>query len=791
MNDLEIDIDEETLSLINSTVPENERKDAIRIAKIALLAEKRSLEKKVKTNEHVTKKTPSFIPAASVVYVTKAQREAQRAEAERAEAQHVTPTPLVNLDLDHVQPQNTSNHPSSTISSTTYFSSIQSIESAEIEASKERYLGKSNREEKDEKFHTFSSAQTFRGSSRGGGGGGGGGYRITNRGGAMSSSSTSHGGLNPSYRSSQDLVQLDNNGPTIVSILKQKSSESGHRRRERFKFQWENTEDTSTDINSLYTYSDATSTTSSSSSFFHREDLERPIKRPNIGFGTSREIDDDAFEMNERDRKREELEEVAAARRVESKNIIPGEESMQGSTHWSKKKLSEMTERDWRIFREDFDIHMRGNFNAASSGAKENNRVIVNPLRSWDECSMHPRLRDAINEMKYEHPSPIQRAALPMGMAGRDMIGIAETGSGKTAAFLIPLLHTVLMQTNEARARCAENGPLALVMAPTRELAQQIDEECRKLSRFCNIKSLAVVGGTNMAEQGVKMREGCEVIIGTPGRLIDCISTSILVLNQCNYVVLDEADRMIDLGFEPQVSQILECMGLKGSDGTETMGVEEAGTSRTTHMFTATMPNSVERLAKRFMKSPATLRIGDQDSGKNKRILQEIIFVQNEKRKRAKLIEMLSSVQRPCIIFINAKKACNVVARDVEYAGHSCVVLHSDKSQEEREGALRDFKSGSVDLLIATDVAGRGLDIAGVETVINYDMPSEIARYTHRIGRTGRAGKAGKATTFITEEDSQILPDLKAYLESTSQVVPHELSSRISTLERARGDRRG
>jgi len=788
MNDFEIVLDEETLSLINSTVPENEKEDAIRTAKIALIAEKRALEKKAKTNEHVTKQTPSIIPAASVVYVTKAQREAQRAEAQRA-----TPTPLVNLEP--VLPQNTSislsNHPSSTLSSTTHVGSIQSIQSAEIEASKERYLGKSYREEKDEKFHTLSSAQTFRGSSRGGGGGGG--YRIENRGGTMSSSSTSHGGPNPSFRSSHDLLQSDNNtGPTIVSILKQKSAESGHRRRERFKFQWENTDDTSTDINSLYTYSDTTSKTSSSSSFFHREDLERPIKRPNIGFGTSRDIDDDAFEMNERDRKREELEEVAAARRVESKSTNPGEESMQGSTHWSKKKLSEMTERDWRIFREDFDIHMRGNFNTTSSGAKENTRVIVYPLRSWDECSMHPRLRDAINEMKYEHPSPIQRAALPMGMAGRDMIGIAETGSGKTAAFLIPLLHTVLMQTNEARARCAENGPLALVMAPTRELAQQIDEECRKLSRFCNIKSLAVVGGTNMAEQGVKMREGCEVIIGTPGRLIDCISTSILVLNQCNYVVLDEADRMIDLGFEPQVSQILECMGLKGSEnGTETMGVEEAGTSRTTHMFTATMPNSVERLAKKFMKSPATLRIGDQDSGKNKRILQEIIFVQNEKRKRAKLIEMLSSVQRPCIIFINAKKACNVVARDVEYAGHSCVVLHSDKSQEEREGALRDFKSGSVDLLIATDVAGRGLDIAGVETVINYDMPSEIARYTHRIGRTGRAGKGGRATTFITEEDSQILPDLKAYLESTSQVIPHELSSRVSTLERARGDRRG
>jgi ATP-dependent RNA helicase DDX23/PRP28 len=190
------------------------------------------------------------------------------------------------------------------------------------------------------------------------------------------------------------------------------------------------------------------------------------------------------------------------------------------------------------------------------------------------------------------------------------------------------------------------------------------------------------------------------------------------------------------------------------------------------------------------MKTPATLRIGDQDSGKNKRILQEIIFVPNEKRKRAKLMEHLSSVQRPCIIFINAKKACNVVARDVENAGYNCVVLHSDKSQDEREGALREFKSGSVDLLIATDVAGRGLDIDGVETVINYDMPSDISRYTHRIGRTGRAGKGGRATTMLTEDDNLVLPDLKAYLESTSQLVPPELSSRVSALDRLKGDRR-
>jgi ATP-dependent RNA helicase DDX23/PRP28 len=187
--------------------------------------------------------------------------------------------------------------------------------------------------------------------------------------------------------------------------------------------------------------------------------------------------------------------------------------------------------------------------------------------------------------MGYKQPSPIQRAALPMGLAGRDLIGIAETGSGKTAAFLIPLLQHVLSQPPAVRARCAELGPLALVMAPTRELAQQIEAECRKLSAHARVRSVAVVGGTSMAEQGVQLRQGCEVVIGTPGRLLDCLEQSFVVLHQCRYVVLDEADRMIDLGFEPQVSQVLEAMGGAGTSRDEPMaggaaGAEPGGAAR-------------------------------------------------------------------------------------------------------------------------------------------------------------------------------------------------------------------
>ena len=210
----------------------------------------------------------------------------------------------------------------------------------------------------------------------------------------------------------------------------------------------------------------------------------------------------------------------------------------------------------------------------------------------------------------------------------------------------------------------------------------------------------------------------------------------------------------------------------------------DAAPPRTTHMFTATMPAEVERLAKKFMRAPATVKIGDEDSGKNKRITQEVFFLPSEARKRAKLLELLQRCARPVIVFVNAKKQCDVVARDIEGAGLAVVVLHSGKAQDAREGALADFKAGTYDVLVATDVAGRGLDIPDVAQVVNYDMPSEIDRYTHRIGRTGRAGKSGKATTLLTEDDAPILPALKAYLEATGQPVPPELAQRASGLER-------
>jgi len=448
-------------------------------------------------------------------------------------------------------------------------------------------------------------------------------------------------------------------------------------------------------------------------------------------------------------------------------------------THWSEKPLSAMAERDWRIMREDFDIIVKGG-------------RPLNPLRVWDECPLTDALRRAIDDMGYEKPTPIQRQAIPMGLNGRDLIGVAETGSGKTAAFLIPLLEYVLSRPDGERAAVADMGPLALVMAPTRELAQQIEAECRKLCRFTAIKSVAVVGGTSIQEQGYQLREGVDVVIGTPGRLIDALEQSFMVLHQCRYIVLDEADRMIDLGFEPQVTKILEAMGSVGTEaegGDDSMGAGDAGRSkaglppRTTHMFTATMPPAVERLAHAFMRHPATVKIGDDKTGKNMRITQEVVMMPSEARKKSKLIEVLRRGLRPAIVFVNAKGMCDVVARDLEADGLDCVVLHGGKMQEVRESALADFKAGVYSILIATDVAGRGLDIPDVAHVVNYDMPPDIARYTHRIGRTGRAGKTGVATTLFLDSDAPTAADLKAYLEATKQAVPPELVRLSSNID--------
>lgn len=447
------------------------------------------------------------------------------------------------------------------------------------------------------------------------------------------------------------------------------------------------------------------------------------------------------------------------------------------------KPLEQMTRRDWRIFRENYDIVVKGG-------------RAPPPLRTFEEPpspelpKLHTRLLNALRlTMGYTEPTPIQRQAIPIGLQRRDLIGIAETGSGKTAAFGIPLCQFILSLPEEAIGRVADEGPLALVMAPTRELAIQIDNEFQKLLSYAkHITSTSIVGGQPIQQQAQTLRRGVHVVVGTPGRLNDCLEITYLVLNQCCYVVLDEADRMIDMGFAPQMEKILEAMGglLKSENEQETYQQELSDLRegaiprhRVTAMFSATMPPDVERMAQQYLRHPAVISIGDQDSRSNARIEQRIMFLASPAQKERALRDLLTrsrSFRDKIIVFVNEKKHADGVSRMIEKTGHRSVVLHGGKSQDQREENLGLFRKGGV-VLVATDVAGRGLDIPDVSHVINFDLPTRsIDSYSHRIGRTGRAGKEGLATSFITDEDEGIMAPLKQYLEKTGNRVPDRLA---------------
>mmetsp|Transcript_7808 Transcript_7808/g.21768 ORF Transcript_7808/g.21768 Transcript_7808/m.21768 type:complete len:715 (+) Transcript_7808:72-2216(+) len=448
------------------------------------------------------------------------------------------------------------------------------------------------------------------------------------------------------------------------------------------------------------------------------------------------------------------------------------------------KPLAQMTARDWKIFRENMEIKVKGG-------------RAPPPMRSFRESpspdvvpNLHPALLDAIeNVLRFKDPSPIQRQAIPIGLQRRDLIGIAETGSGKTVAFGVPLCHYLLNLPQRVLSSVAADGPLALIMAPTRELALQIDGELQKLlSRQRTVLTGAVIGGQSIQHQAQMIRNGVHIVVGTPGRLNDCIEMAYLVLNQCSYLVLDEADRMIEMGFREAIASILDSMGgsLKSEREDEAyeqeradLNTSEIARHRVTAMFSATMPMEVERLAKQYLRHPAVVSIGDEDSGKNARITQRVIFVASTSHKEKALRDQLNDhrfLREKVLVFVNEKKHADHVGRMVERSGRSCVVMHGGKSQEQREDSLEKFRLGGI-VMVATDVAGRGLDIPDVAHVINFDLPTRsIENYTHRIGRTGRAGKRGLATSFITDDDEGIMAPLKAYLESTGNSVPDRLA---------------
>lgn len=442
--------------------------------------------------------------------------------------------------------------------------------------------------------------------------------------------------------------------------------------------------------------------------------------------------------------------------------------------HWSEKKLEQMRERDWRIFKEDFNISTKGG-------------NLPNPMRNWKESGLPKRLLDVIEQVGYVEPSAIQRAAIPIALQNRDLIGVAVTGSGKTAAFILPLLVYIaeLPRLDEFEWR-RNDGPYAIVLAPTRELAQQIETEARKFADPLGFTVISIVGGHSIEEQAYSLRNGAEIIIATPGRLVDCIERRILVLSQCCYIIMDEADRMIDLGFEEPVNKILDALPVANEKPDSEVAEDSRAMSqhlggkdryRQTMMYTATMPSAVERIARKYLRRPAIVTIGNVGEAVDT-VEQRVEFIPGEDRRKRRLADILSSreFRPPIIVFVNIKRNCDAVARDLKQMGFSTVTLHGSKTQEQREAALASLRNGQTDILVATDLAGRGIDVPDVSLIVNFNMASNIDSYTHRIGRTGRAGKSGVAITFLGPEDNDVLYDLKQMMiKSHISRVPEEL----------------
>lgn len=526
----------------------------------------------------------------------------------------------------------------------------------------------------------------------------------------------------------------------------------------KFVFDWDAGDDTSTDYNPLYKEKHQVQ-------FFGRGyvagiDLKSQKKEQSMFYG-------DLLE-----KRRSETEKEQEEKRL--KNVAKRDAKQKwDDRHWKDKPRSEMAERDWRIFKEDFNIMCKGG-------------RIPNPFRNWDESDLPTDLKEIIDRVGYKEPTPIQRQAIPIGMQNRDIIGVAQTGSGKTAAFLLPLLKWIQGLPKIERMEDADQGPYAIILSPTRELAQQIEEETIKFAVHLNIRTVAVIGGLSREEQGFKLRQGCEIVIATPGRLIDVLENRYLVLAQCTYVVMDEADKMLNMGFEPDVQKILSYLPASNlkPDNEDAEDSEKLMKNystkkkyRQTVMFTATMPPAVERLAKNYLRRPAVVYIGS--AGKPAEKTEQIVYMVSDNEKRKKLVGILQSrLDPPIIIFVNQKKGVDVLAKSLEKMGFNATTLHGGKGQEQREFALASLKNGSKDILVATDVAGRGIDIKDVSLVINYDMAKSIEDYTHRIGRTGRAGKTGTAITFLTKNDSYVFYDLKqALINNPVSHCPPELAS--------------
>lgn len=419
-------------------------------------------------------------------------------------------------------------------------------------------------------------------------------------------------------------------------------------------------------------------------------------------------------------------------------------------------------------------------------------------INSFDECSLTEIIRVNIELAHYTCPTPVQKHAIPIILAKRDLMACAQTGSGKTAAFLVPILNQVFedgppknvpQQPHRYSSR-PKQYPLALILSPTRELACQIYEEACKFAYRSRVRPCVVYGGADPMQQMKDLDRGCHLLVATPGRLVDMMERGKVSLELVRYLVLDEADRMLDMGFEPQIRRIVL------EDNMPPVG------QRQTLMFSATFPKKVQELARKFLDNYIFLAVGRVGST-SENITQKVVWVE-EHDKRSFLLDLLNAAglrtgsqaalsDSLTLTFVETKKGADSLEHFLMKEGYPVTSIHGDRSQREREDALWSFRKGHTPILVATAVAARGLDIPNVKHVINFDLPSDIEEYVHRIGRTGRVGNLGLATSFFNEKNRNMALDLVELITETKQELPDwlaALAKEVQGEQRATNQRR-
>ncbi|CAN4110243.1 unnamed protein product [Withania somnifera] len=392
------------------------------------------------------------------------------------------------------------------------------------------------------------------------------------------------------------------------------------------------------------------------------------------------------------------------------------------------------------------------------------------PVNTFVDIDLGEAVNQNIRRCKYVKPTPVQRHAIPIALAGRDLMACAQTGSGKTAAFCFPIISGIMRGPFPRPPRPRVAFPLALILSPTRELSCQIHDEAKKFAYQTGVRVVVAYGGAPINQQLRELERGVHILVATPGRLVDLLERARVSLQMIKYLALDEADRMLDMGFEPQIRKIVQQMDMPPPGVRQTM------------LFSATFPREIQRLALDFLSNYIFLAVGRVGSSTDL-IVQRVEYVQ-ETDKRSHLMDLLHAQrangthgkQALTLVFVETKKGADSLEHWLCMNGFPATAIHGDRTQQEREYALRSFKSGNTPILVATDVAARGLDIPHVAHVVNFDIPNDIDDYVHRIGRTGRAGKSGLATAFFNENNSSVARALADLMQEANQEVPAWLS---------------